>query len=448
MKINRSRLEFKSSLAFLLAFFMCWQLAVGQTSEPKVFSKELSLGDAPSVALELYQINVDVLPAKGNKVKIEMSYIADGKPEELKKLNEAIESGILTGVLGGNRAQIDLAIQNNFDLEIMGMKWSKVVFKSNKKESIKLKEFKITKCQVWLPQTVMATIDAKYSKVNYESDIMGDLKLMLYDTQARFASVSGSVKGELKYSQVKLNTSDAIELSLYETKLACGETTAFNMEAKYSNIQAGNATSLQLDMYEGRFSAGTVQTATISQKYAQLQLASVGDFRLAGYEGRCTLEKVGDMTIDAKYMRFNADEVDQLTLRDAYENQLSIGLLNQLNSHDGKYNTFNIDRVNQSIKLSGYEDEVNIGALSSTFKQVKLSGKYIEASIAMQAPQPYHLKGEGQYFDLDIDDDVYATRTKIGDSNRLTFHYEYLNVNESSPLIELDGYELEVTISH
>jgi hypothetical protein len=447
MKINLNISEFKR----LLIGFTIIVISIGalaQNGETTSLKKAIKVGESPDIELNLYDLSAEVMPSVSNEVRIELDYIAEGKEEELMRLKDLIESYILTGSSGSTNVTIDLAFQNSFDLEIMGMKLSKVTFKSQKKESIKLKEFKIIRCEIWLPATANITLDAKYSQVNFENSIKGNFDLDLYDGQLHLQDVSGYLRGDAKYSKVKAGNLKDVDLELYETELLIGNSIVFDMDAKYSTIKIGEAKSVRLGIYEGGFSCLKTETAQIKNKYASIKFNELEEIQLNAYEGSFEANEVKTMSMEAKYLGLSLGQVDDFRMYEGYENEISFDKVNTLVSKDGKYNEFTIGNLGQSLVLSAYEDEIEIESVAQDFQKIELAGKYVEADFNLVNPSAYVLKGNVQYPDLDISENQYKIRTKIGDSSRLEFLYEYGNVNESSSVISIEGYEMEVSIQH
>ncbi|MCG8582722.1 MAG: hypothetical protein MI866_22555 [Bacteroidales bacterium] len=447
MKINQSISEFRR-LLFSFAVIIISINALAQDGETTTLNKSINVGDSPAIELNLYDLSAVVMQSSGNKIKIELDYIADGKEEELKRLKELMESSILKGAAGSNSATVDLTFQNNFDLEIMGMKWSKITFKSGNKESIKLKEFKIKRCEIWVPAKANISMNAKYSQVNFDYSVKGNFDVDLYDGRLHLQDVSGYLKGDAKYSQIKAGHFKDVDLDIYECELLTGNTNAIKLNAKYSTIKLGETKAVKLGIYEGGFECQKTETAQIENKYASIGFEELGDLQLDAYEGGFKAGKVNSMSVSAKYLELSLGQVEQFKMNEGYENEISFDSVNTLVSRDGKYNEFTIGSLGQSFIQSGYEDEIEIESVSSDFRKIELSGKYVEAGLTFDNPPAYVLKGNVQYPEIDITESQYKIRKKIGDDSRLEFLYEFGNVNESSSLIHIEGYEMDIRIQH
>ncbi|WP_430816978.1 hypothetical protein [Carboxylicivirga sp. RSCT41] len=447
MKINQSISGFKRLLVGC-AFVIISIHVMGQEGETTTLKKSLKLGNSPTIELNLYDLSAVIMKSATNELKIELDYIADGKEEELKRLKELMESSVLTGTSGSNSATVDLTFQNNFDLEVMGMKWSKVTFKSGNKQSIKLKEFKIKRCKLWLPAQADISMNAKYSQVNIDYPVNGNFDIDLYDGRLDLKDVSGYLKGDAKYSQMKAGNFSEIDLDIYECELYAGNTGAVDLNAKYSTIKLGETKSVRLGIYEGGFSCLKTETARIENKYASINFEELGDIQLDAYEGGFEAGKINTMSLSGKYLELSLGQVGEFRMSEGYENEISFDKANTIISKDGKYNEFTIGVLTQSFIQSGYEDEVEIESISSDFQKIELTGKYVEAGLTFVNPPAYVLKGNVQYPDLNINESRYKVRTKIGDDNRLEFLFEYGNVNDSTPVINIEGYEMDISIEH
>jgi len=447
MKTNRTISEYKSKLILLFAVLMASSTLMAQNGENTIIKRAQKLSSSPKTSISLYDITAEILSSNNNEVRIELDYIAKGKDEEVAKLKTKLENDLLQ-VSSSGEVKIDLTFQNNFDLEIMGMKWSKLTFKSDKKETIKLKEFKVQSFKVWLPAKQNMTLSAKYSRVKLQTNIEGSLNLDAYDTELTAKSITGDINGQAKYSNLTFANTGEIKLSLYETKLHAENTSNGQFEAKYSGIVIKSMQDLKLDIYEGSLLVPTIANANIKSKYAELSLGSLQELKLEAYEGRCKLGDANKLTINAKYVEISGDKVETLQMLEGYENTITFDAIGSLNSKDGKYNNFSIGELHHSLSLSGYEDEIDIESISKEFKNIAISGKYIDANIFIKSPHAYRLQGIVQYPDLSIDESAYKIKKKIGDENKMEFEYDYKEVNDASPKIELHGYEMDIRIHH
>lgn len=445
MKINQYIFRFKKQLLVLSFAIICSANFYAQ-DETVVIEKNIRLKDQPNISINIYEARVDILPSNTNEVKVKLEYRAEGKDEEKTKLKAKLESDLLSST--GNQATIDLSFQSSYDLEIMGMKWSRLTFKSDNKESIKLKEFKIEQVKIWIPQQCELSLNSKYAAVQVLTNIDGNCKIDIYDTQLTTMDTSEKLSGKAKYSKLKVGDNSSSMLELYECKFQGGETKTSHLKSKYSNISFANLETLELEIYEGALSVNEVVSLNINSKYADLKLGEVQTLTLDAYEGKCAFESIDKLSLKAKYVDIAGGTINQLEMLEAYENNLAIEKLNTLLSENGKYNTFAIGTLYQSVELSGYEDEIEIGALSGAFKSVKLSGKYIDARLSIQSPKAYRLFGEVKYPDFDLNDNLYHIRKKIGDSDHLEIDYSFRNVQDSSPTIELNGYEMNFSLNH
>ena len=430
---------------------MCLVLSINvlaQTAEPITYSNEVKLGASPNIELNLYDITAEVLPSESQSLKIELEYLADGKPEELKRLKEAMQSTILTSLSGGNEVKVDLMFQSNFDLEIMGMKWSKVTFKSNKKESIKLKEFKVKRCQIWLPKNANIDLNLKYSNLKFNNDIVGSCKLDLYDSHLLLNNVSETLIGEAKYSSVKIRNNKRTSINLYECKFNAIECREVRIDAKYTDVNIDQVERLDMETYEGSLVTRSVNDAQLTSKYTSLKFDDVTKLNFSAYEGGLEFNNIGELDLNAKYLEIKGGNLSSLTMREGYENEIKLNTMTTIDSKEGKYNEFTISRLEKSCIVSGYEEELEIEFVGSDFEKIELKGKYIEANMSLENVKAHKITGNVQYPDIDLPEERYTIRRKIGDSNELEFLYEFGNVDESSPIIKIEGYEMDLKIQH
>ena len=442
MKINLNISVFKAKALVFIGLLLLTSSVIAQQDLSEMISNEANLKINPLLKLNFYELQVEVLPSGNQTAKIEFEYIANGKQEELDKLKANIEKSIFNVSSGGGELNVDLAFQNNFDLEIMGMKWSKLKFKSSN-ETIKLKAFKVISCKLWLPSEANVDLTAKYSQLQYKQALQGNLSLNLYDAEARFQEVAGSVKGDVKYSKLNIAATSSLDLELYESKLYTDETASIKLDAKYSTIETGESATIDLEIYEGSFSGSDVGKLNVISKYADMQFGVVNDGYVEAYEGSINADVLEKARLTAKYIEFKAEKVKSFVMHEGYENEIKIGVVESVESKAGKYNELTIQKLEKAFIHSGYEDEIHVAQLASDFQKVDVSGKYVEADIVLANPRAHTLSGVVQYPDIDIDKAKYSVRREIGDSDKIEFNYEFGQVTEASPSILINGYEIQ-----
>lgn len=450
MKTRTNTSKYNWSSLLLIGLFLQATIVMAQTDvQPVVIKQSAKVKANPKVDVLIYDVPTDILPATGNEIKVELEYYAEGKNEDLKKLRSAIEENLLSYYQGDNSVDILLNLHNYFELQIMGMKWSRVTTKgSGKKETIKLKEFKIKSYKIWLPANMSLNLDAKYSRVNINTNINGPVNLKIYDSQLTTQSIAGDVEGEMKYSSLMAHSLGNVDLELYETKLKAEESLKGRIDAKYSDVSIRNMQALKFDGYEGNLYLSNVPTLDITMKYTNLSIVSANQLNLSAYEGASKLGKIGDLVIEGKYLELKGEELKSLKMVDGYENEITFNKIESLISTGGKYNEFKIGEVTKQLIIDGYEEEVDIDKMQGNFEKIELSGKYLESDITIYNPQAHTLSGLVQYPDLNINEKAYTIRKKVGDSSKLEFEYEFGDITQSKSKITINGYECDVNLHH
>ncbi|MBR8536828.1 hypothetical protein KDU71_14735 [Carboxylicivirga sediminis] len=445
MKKSQIISGYKKSVYLILIMLLF--ATMGSVAEPlsNVFTKTIQLGGHPTISYRLYDVSAEVIVTDKQELKIEMEYMVDGKPEEVERLKDMFEKTVIQSD-HQEVAEVDLSFQNNFELEIMGMKWSKLIFKSDTKQTIKLKEFKVKRCRIWVPKQSDVDLQSKYSTIDFYEDVYGYCNIDIYDSKVNLNSVSKSLMGEAKYSSLSLGDVAKADVNLYECKFKAGEVRDATIKAKYSSINTNNLQTLNLDMYEGTAGFGNVRRGQISNKYAHITIMEGNELDLSVYEGSLTFDRISRLKLNAKYMELKGDFIDELYLNEAYENEIKLSKVNAVESKDGKYNEFTIGDLCDRFIHSGYEDEIEISALETGFKTLSFQGKYLEITLSMVSPPAYIFKGNVQYPSFSINESDYTIRKKIGDSSKLEFNYEFKSPHESSPEITIEGYEIDFSI--
>lgn len=399
----------------------------------------------PNAKIIVYNTETHIMPSRGNSVEVSVKYIAEAKDEDdLKLLHEAMEKNLM--VVSGNNINISLKFYEKYS-SIVNPFGSTINIQLMDKSKIKLSKFKITEFKVYLPADMDLSIDAKYSKVNLNFSIEGDLNIKGYDMTMKSKSISRKLDINAKYSKFEFASAGKTKLNLYESKLMAKEFKEVIADSKYSHIYLDNVNKLSWIGYEDEIDIKNVANAKIKGKYCEIEIDENQYLDANLYEGGLKSNTAIRATINAKYLEAEFGKIRALHLIDCYENEYEIVEVDTFISKNGKYNEFEFEKFNSVLKVEGYEDDIELNLVSDNFAKIWVSGKYMDLSLSVSDKVSYKLYGNVQYPNFNIEKSDYKTVLHHKESSRLKFEY-FKETDKSKSEIKLEGYEVELDINH
>ncbi len=302
------------------------------------------------------------------------------------------------------------------------------------------------KGELWIPSGCRFDLDSKYSEINME-DFAGQLFLNLYNDNLYAGNVSGKTEIDDKYSTLEFKDMKDITASLYNSKLEAASMGNLKIDTKYSKVTTTTAGNLEIDSYNDKYSFTRTGDLTFNAKYSDIKTESSAQITLDCYEGTVSLKEVKDVRLNSKYADFQFVVAGNITVVSSYNDKLQAGKAISLKINDSKYCSFVIDELTSSVtENDGYEDKFTIGKTGKDFKEFRISGKYIEASLGLPGTTDYKFRAKIDYPKLDMDESQLKSKTKIIDGSNLEYDAVRGVEKEGMAVIEVNGYEMALKI--
>lgn len=302
------------------------------------------------------------------------------------------------------------------------------------------------KGELWIPSGCKFYLDSKYSEINME-DFAGQLFMSLYNDNLYAANVTGKTELDDKYGTLEFKDMKDIKASLYNSKLEAGSMGNLTIDSKYSKVTTTTAGNLEIDSYNDKYSFTRTGDLTFNAKYSDIKTESSGQIILDVYEGTVILKEVKDVKLNSKYADFQFVVAGNITIVSSYNDKLQSGKATSLKINDSKYCSFKIDELTSSVtENDGYEDKFTIGKTGGDFKEFRISGKYIEASLGLPGTTDYKFKAKIQYPRLEMNESQLKSKTKIIEGSNLQYDAVRGVEKEGMAVIEVNGYEMAFRI--
>ena len=459
MKKETKILNFKTLLTCILSLTLLTGLpyqsrAAADTKSKKkeVFNTEtlkaeLSLDFRPNVELELFEHDAIIRPAKGNKIGIEVSYIAEGLDEkEAQILKKAMKANLIEK--SGENIKLSNRFYEHYSQFSLGPLWGKIYMHLKNGKKLSIDKFKFTKIEIFLPRDMDLTINSKYNSLKQKQSVIGNVTITGYDMEYSVPSIKGDIKIDGKYSTFYIPEAGDAKIKLYECKFRSdklGNTEASN---KYSEFYVNEMESLTITAYEGEIEANSLTDANINAKYCEIDLGDGNNITADLYEGHLNIEKAKQIELNGKYLESRIGTIATFDMSNGYENDFSIKQIDQLTSRNGKYCNFEIGTLTKSAKLlTSYEDDLSIDRVKASFSAVETDGNYMVIKLGVEQAANYILEGEIQYYNFELEQSNFSNIVHKEHGNKLKYNYQR-GADKNDKRISLSGYEIDVIINH
>ncbi|ALO14873.1 hypothetical protein L21SP5_01218 [Salinivirga cyanobacteriivorans] len=459
MKKETKTLSFKTLLICILSLTLFTGLpyqsraaADTKAKKKKVYNTEtlkaeLSVDFRPNVEIELFEHDAIIRPAKGNKIAIEVSYIAEGLDEkDAQMLKKAMKANLIEKK--GQNIKLSNRFYEYYSQFSLGMLWGKIYMHLKNGEKLSIDKFKFTKIEIFLPRDMDLTINSKYNSLRQKQSVNGNLTITGYDMEYSVPSITGNLKVDGKYSSFYIPEAGDAKLKLYDCKFRSDKLGKIEASNKYSELHVNEMEELTITAYEGEIEANSLTDANINAKYCEIDLGDCKNITAELYEGHLNIEKANHVKINGKYFESRMETLTTLEMTEAYENDFSIKQIDQLSSKNGKYCLFNIGTLTKSVSLiNSYEDDLSIDRVKASFRAIETNGKYMVIKLGIASTANYLLEGEIQYYNFEFEQSDFSNIVHKEHGNKLKYKYQR-GADNNSKRISISGYEIDVIINH
>jgi hypothetical protein len=312
-------------------------------------------------------------------------------------------------------------------------------------KDVSLTEFSM-KGELWIPSGCRFELISKYSVINME-DYSGPLTLDLYNDNLYGGNVGGKTELEDKYSTIEFKDMKDLIADLYNSKLEATNLGNLNIESKYSKVTAVTSGNLEINSYNDKYSITKTGDITFKAKYSDLKTESSGQLNFNCYEGTIVMKEIKDIKLISKYADFQFASAGNISITSSYNDKLVAGKLNSLVINESKYCSFRIDELISSITESdGYEDKFSILKTDLLLKEINITGKYVDISLALPKATDFRFRANIQYPKLDLDESMFKIRTKISEGSQLEYDAIKGTEKDGMLLIEVNGYQMSLKL--
>jgi len=313
-------------------------------------------------------------------------------------------------------------------------------------KSVTLKSFSL-KGELWIPAGCNLALDSKYSSLSLE-DFSGPLKLDLYNDNLSAGKVTSRVDLTDKYSTITFHDINDLNANLYNSKLTAGNSGDILFETKYSEVTLASCGNITVNSYNDKYAFRKTGDVVFTAKYSDLKSEISGNATIDLYNGTVKIGEAKDVKITSKYGEYQFAKAGSLTMPTLYNDKLTLGKITSIRIDESKYTSLNIENLAVSAEdLNGYNDSFDISDLGKDFKGLSLTGKYLQAYVALPRNLNYRLKTDIKYADLKMNETELKPISKIIEGDNTKIDAVRGTESDGMPVIEVKGYQITMKLT-
>jgi hypothetical protein len=430
---------FFSTLILLLVTGFISITSAAEKELQKTYTWKYNINKDATVGLDNYDCNISI--HFWDKAETEFHLTIDAKTrsdEDAKVLDEYLQNLKHTNSVTAVKFETSFWESRN---SIMG----KTTMVLNGGKKVYMSDMTI-KGELWMPAGCKFNLSSKYSEINMEN-FAGQLSLDLYNDNLYAGNVLGKADIQDKYSTMEFKEMKDVKADLYNSKLEAVSMGNLKADTKYTKVTTSTAGTIEIDSYNDKYSFTRTGDVTFTAKYSDIKTESSGQITLDCYEGTVIMKEVKDAKINSKYADFQFQIAGNITIASSYNDKLKWGKVTTLKINDSKYCSFIIEELGSAVtENDGYEDKFTIMKTGQDFREFRISGKYIEASLNLPGTTDYKFKAKIEYPKLEMNETQLKSKTKIIEGSNLEYDAVKGVEKEGMPVIEINGYEMALKI--
>ena len=300
---------------------------------------------------------------------------------------------------------------------------------------------------IFMPKSGSLNLKNSYKSVEV-TDILGECVFELYSSDLK-AGKLGKTSMTLKYGDAEIASTEKSAITLFESSLILNETKSLNLNSRYSRIRIGKADKIDLTSFEDKLKVDALDELKTNIKYGDLKLGNLRFLSIGeAYESNTDISSVDSIKVNnSKYSTYEVDKAIQVLFKNSYEDVVTAKSLKKIHSNC-KYTKFKIDDLKEALVIRGYESDVRLYKVDAGFKNIDVSGKYMELEFDMNKEASYDFKAEVKYPDFSFNPkrfEVSKTQKK-GETIRLEMQKKGTKNTDQLAKMSIKGYEVDMIL--
>jgi len=296
-------------------------------------------------------------------------------------------------------------------------------------------------------------IDAYNSASEYVDEDDGETMKMIHsvlsDARIKHKTPTRSVAFDYsKYVPYNIEQVYTKALNLYNTDIEAGEIGNLKVSSKYSKFRSGNAGKLDISAYNDKYSFGNTGDVTFVDKYSDLTAELSGNIEMDCYNSTIIIKSAENTDLKSKYSKYEINKAGNLNIISSYNDSYKISSLKTLNINETKYGSYKVDELVSSLFVGeGYSDKYIVSRTPPEFAGMKVTGKYENIQIGIDADLDYRFKANVKYPKFDINEEAMNVKVKIKESSQIEMEAIKGTERNDMPEFVISGYDMALTFT-
>lgn len=476
---------FKKSFTVLrlcvLFVFAATTILTAQTEKSKSVEKTFDLSKDGTVKVDHRYGLLKVIRSADDKVHLTARMRVEGNDEaEIQKALSQFEIDI-------NEFGNQVTIETDLSIKNWNGRNGKIYLTFKNGAKVKgLKKFTV-EMLLAVPDLASLSLKNKYEDIIIDHDFKGDLEIEVYDGDLKAKNITGELVLNVKYGKAIFADIGNADLTLYDSEMEMEGGKAIKLSSKYSEYTIGDTESLKIKAYDDKFELGNVKgRLEISDKYSEMSVGNFGEAVLEVHDGDFDARKGGDLNItDTKYSKYRIAEVANLVIegshddkfiirkvadfevdvtkytefeieniatkfkvRSSHDDKFTIGSLGDLLVNQSKYTEFEITNLSGQVSLlDSHDDKLEVREVATSFKGLKLNGKYTKVNMDIPSAVKYELDAEMKYGGIEYPEAAFENQYYKEKDSILAIRGKMKGAGEKAPKIEVRGHDCKVDLN-
>ena len=435
------------TISLLFSLGMMLGVTSLEAKETEQFTKNItvqeSIGSSQRIQISNRYGDVSINTWNQDAVKVVATIEgATDEADELSKLYESLEESIIQLK---DYVYISTPVSkyqnSNWVFGNRSIGKSELVLTNGKKFDIA--DFKM-QLNITIPDGHELSVSTKYHDLEIAS-YNGRASIDHYNGDLKLGTLGSESRVAIKYGSVEVLKADRLSLSIYDSRLKIASVNDLSLTSKYSDIALGDLRKLKVSSFDDEITMGNAEELTLSAKYSELTANDIASVRADLYEGELDMRNARAVLLNAKYADISIESVEEFTMGESYDNDISIGRAGGVSVGSSKYSDVSIDELTGSLTATSYDDDWEIDLVKSSVSTISITAQYGDVEITVEDDWGHALKATLRYGDLDFDKGHY--NISIENDADTSYTLSAATRKGSGGSISLSGYSTDFDIS-
>jgi hypothetical protein len=301
--------------------------------------------------------------------------------------------------------------------------------------------------EITVPKQCNLKVENKYNDI-YLGDIDGILSVDLYEADLKAGNIQGFFDLTLKYGNAEVKSINNSTIDIYESNIGIGTANVVKLKSKYSELKFNKINALDLDSYEDELYVESDMTKFKGKLlYGNAHFKNINDCDINLYETDITGGVFEKFKYEGKYAGIEILGTDSMEIFNSYEDNFKIHEAGAIFGK-GKYVEFEIRKLTKSMIFNNYGGFVDIHSVGSGPLELGFKSKYTDYTVVLNSKKSYKFDTNCEYVEFDFPKENFEANLFISDDDKLKIEGVLNSKSEKNgSKIKFECYEGDINIS-